>query len=44
MSARANAMKNLYIRGKITNEGLKQAVIYFVITKEEYLQITGEAY
>lgn len=35
MSARAKALKNLYKRGRITLEGLEQAVADGVITQEE---------
>lgn len=36
MSARAKALMMLYKRGKITREGLRQAVNDGVITAEEY--------
>ena len=44
MSARAKAMANLYRRGKVSQEGLRQAVVDGVITAAEYQEITGEAY
>lgn len=44
MSAKAKALQNLYRRGKVTKDGLKQAVADGVITPEEYQEITGEAY
>ena len=44
MSARAKAMANLFRRGKVTKDGLKQSVIDGVITAAEYEEITGEAY
>ena len=37
-------MANLYRRGKVTKEGLKQAVVDGVLTAAEYQEITGEAY
>ena len=42
MSARAKAMANLYRRGKVTAEGLRQAVKDGIITEAEYNEITGE--
>lgn len=44
MSARARAMANLFRRGKVTEDGLKQAVADGVITAADYEEITGEAY
>ena len=44
MSARAKAMLNLYRNGRVTIDGLKQAVIDGVITADEYGRITGEVY
>ena len=41
MSARAKALQNLYKRGKITIDGLRQAVADGVITQEEYDIIVG---
>jgi hypothetical protein len=37
-------MANLYRRGKVTKDGLKQSVVDGVITAAEYEAITGEAY
>lgn len=42
MSVRAKALENLYRRGKVAKDGLKQAVTDGVITSGEYQQITGE--
>lgn len=44
MSARAKALKNLYRRNKVTEDGLKQAVTDGVITAAEYTEITGSEY
>lgn len=44
MSARARAMANLYRNGRVTIDGLKQAVVDGVITADEYKKITGEVY
>ena len=44
MSARARAMANLYRRGKVTKDGLQQAVADGVITAAEYEEIKGEIY
>ncbi|WP_195608738.1 XkdX family protein [Intestinimonas butyriciproducens] len=44
MSARAKALANLYRRGKVTEDGLKQAAADGVITAGEYRDITGEEY
>lgn len=44
MSARAKAMANLYRNGRVTIDGLKQAVVDGVITVAEYEIITGEIY
>lgn len=44
MSARAKALANLYRRGKVTEDGLKQAAADGVITREQYKDITGEDY
>lgn len=41
MSARAKALQNLYKRGKITIDGLRQAVADGVITQEEFDIIVG---
>ena len=44
MSPRARALQNLYLRHKITVEGLLQAVADGVITPEEFTIITGRPY
>lgn len=44
MSARARALKTLYKRGKVSLNGLNQAVADGVITAEEYHGITGLDY
>lgn len=44
MTAKANAIKTLYIAKKITIKGVQQAVANKIITSEEYLKITGENY
>ena len=44
MSSRAKALANLYRRGKINEDGLKQAVVDGVITPAEYEEITGHTY
>lgn len=44
MSARAKALQNLYRRGKVTKDGLRNAVRDGIITEDEYAEITGEAY
>jgi hypothetical protein len=44
MNARAKAIANLYRRNKITKDGLKKAVDDGIITKEQYQEITGQAY
>ncbi len=44
MSPRAKAINTLYKRGKITIDGVRQAVVDGVITPEEYFLITGEVY
>ncbi len=41
MSERAKALMNLYRRGKVSVEGLQQAVADGVITQEEYDIIVG---
>lgn len=41
MSARARAMQNLYLRKRVTIEGLRKAVKDGVITVEEFTAITG---
>lgn len=44
MSPKAKALYNLYIRGKITIEGLRKAVQDKTITAEEFFLITREEY
>ena len=44
MSIKAKVLKRLYDRGKVTKDGLRQSVTDGVITADEYLTITGEAY
>lgn len=44
MSPKAKALQNLYRRGKVTIEGLRQAVADGVITADEFKLITGEDY
>ena len=44
MSPKAKAINNLYKRGKITIEGVAQAVKDGTITPEEYEMITGVYY
>ena len=41
MSAKAKILQSLYRRGKVTVEGLKQAVLDNVITQDEFIQIVG---
>ena len=44
MSAKAKAIKTLYRAKRITLEGVKQAVVDNILTKEEYKLITGQEY
>ena len=44
MSGKAKAINSLYRRGRITLDGVREAVSGGVITKEEYKQITGHEY
>ena len=44
MSAKFRILKKLYDAGKVTKDGLRQAVQDGVITADEYEQITGEPY
>ena len=44
MSTKAKAIRNLYRMGRISLEGVRQAVHDNIITKEEYELITGEAF
>lgn len=41
MSNRAKTLKNLYLRGKVTKDGLLKAVKDGTITEEEYIEIVG---
>lgn len=40
MNVRVKALKNLFLRNKVTKDGLKQAVADGVITAAEYKEIT----
>lgn len=42
MSSRAKILQRLYKQGRITKDGLLQAVIDGVITEAEYEKIVGE--
>ena len=44
MNIKAKAIRTLYRANRITLDGVKQAVVNGVITKEQYTEITGEAY
>ena len=44
MSSRAKILQQLYKKGKVTKEGLHQAVLDGVITVEEYEIIVGEPF
>lgn len=44
MNTFAGALNNLYRRGKVTRNGLKQAVADGIITTAEYENITNEQY
>lgn len=44
MSAKAKAIRTLYRAKRITLEGVKQAVVDNILTKEEYKLITGQEY
>jgi hypothetical protein len=44
MTTKAQALKNLYVRVKIEDAGLKKAVVDGVITPTEYKEITGDNY
>lgn len=41
MSNKAKVLQQLYLRGRITKEGLLKAVEDGVITESEYLEIAG---
>lgn len=44
MTTKAKAIQTLYRAGRITKEGVKQAVDNGIITKADYFTITGEGY
>ena len=44
MNVKAKAIKTLYLANRITLDGVKQAVVNGVITKEQYTEITGKEY
>lgn len=44
MTANAKAIKTLYTSGRVSIAGVKKAVTSGVITKDEYLKITGVQY
>ena len=44
MSTKAKAIQTLYRTGRITIEGVRQAVVDGLITEKEYKIITGEDY
>lgn len=44
MSAKAKAIKTLYRAKRITIDGVRQAVVDGIITKEQYKEITGKDY
>lgn len=44
MSTKAKAIRTLYRAKRITLEGVKQAVVDNILTKEEYKLITGQEY
>ena len=41
MSQKAKTLQQLYLRGKVTKEGLLKAVQDGVITEDEYIEIVG---
>lgn len=41
MSNRAKILKNLYLRGKVTVDGLRKAVEDKIITEAEFAEIVG---
>ena len=44
MNAKAKAIKTLYNAGRISLDGVKEAVVSGVITGEQYTEITGKDY
>ena len=44
MSAKAKAIRTLYRAKRITIEGVRQAVVDGIITREQFIEITAEAY
>lgn len=44
MSAKAKAIRTLYRAKRITLDGVRQAVVNCIITKEQYFEITGKDY
>jgi len=44
MNVKAKAIKTLYKAGRISIDGVKKAVEDGIITKEQYLEITGKQY
>lgn len=44
MSTKAKAIRTLYRMGRITIDGVRQAVVDGLITAEDYKEITGETY
>ena len=41
MSAKAKALQNLYKRGRITKDAVRQALDDGLITEQEYIEIVG---
>ena len=44
MNVKARAIKNLYRIGRISIDGVRQAIINNIITAEEFELITGTSY
>lgn len=44
MNIKARALQALYLRGKVSKDGLKQATADGVLTVDEFQAITSEAY
>lgn len=44
MSVKAKAIRTLYRAKRITLEGVKQAVVDNILTREEFKLITGQEY